>query len=390
MKDAQNGLEWKKLGDVADVNDRDHRTPTYLEIGIPLISPKDFTPYDIDFSKPKYVSEVEHENFIRKCKPSYGDILYSRIGTIGEARLILTNDKFVALHSIAVIKPNRELVNPNYLLFLLKTNLIKAQAKRGTKSIGTPDLGLKEIKHFQIPVPPLAVQKRIAFILERAEKLKERRERANAETERVVLSLFYKLIGNGFPIEELGKFVEKTETRDPTQEPDKEFIYIDISGVNNKIGAITETNKLKGRDAPSRARRVIKTGNVIVSTVRPNLNATALVQKEFDNQICSTGYCVLQTKKQLNYHYLYAFTRTREFISQLMSNAKGTSYPAVTNNDVLKAKMSIPPIELQNQFAEMVEKVEKIKEKQKKSTQDINQLFNALMQRAFTGVLTSD
>ena len=69
--------------------------------------------------------------------------------------------------------------------------------------------------------------------------------------------------------------------------------------------------------------------------------------------------------------------------------SKGASYPAVSNSDVLNTLIPYPPIELQNQFANLVKNVESLKERQKKSTEDTNQLFDVLMQKAFKGELVS-
>lgn len=88
-------------------------------------------------------------------------------------------------------------------------------------------------------------------------------------------------------------------------------------------------------------------------------------------------------QKTLNSRYLFTITRQKKFVEELVSKMKGASYPAVTNNDVLKVKIPIPPISLQNQFASIVEKVESLREKQKQSTEEINTLFDALMQKAF-------
>jgi type I restriction enzyme S subunit len=377
-------LKWKRLGDVAAVNDRDHRTPKYLDAGVPLISPKDFTAFGIDFSKPKYVSEEEYNQFMRKCSPEKGDILYSRIGTIGEARQITISERFVALHSIAVIKPKRDVILPRYLLYALRTEQVKRQAKKGTKSIGTPDLGLKEIKNFEIPVPSLSIQKQIIDTLDRAERLKDLRQQANSEIDKYLQAAFLTIINNReYGADKIGNHVIKTETVDPKTNPNKSFRYVDIAGIENKKGIVQEYKTLLGRDAPSRARRLIRKDDIIVSTVRPNLNATAIVPKELDNEVCSTGFCVLRCDKSLNPRFLYAFTRTKHFVDMLSSKMKGASYPAVTNEDVLGVEIPVPPIKVQEVFAALFDAIISVNKNQEKSTQEINTLFDSLLQNSF-------
>lgn len=154
------------IGEICKVNDRDHKTPTYKESGYPLISPKTFTKSGIDFIKTKYVGDDELDSFVRKCNPEKDDILYSRIGTIGESRLIDFDQKFVALHSIALIKPHSEIKRTKFAYYFLKTKFAQDQALEGVKSIGVPDLGLKKIKSMRILIPPLAEQHRIVAAIE--------------------------------------------------------------------------------------------------------------------------------------------------------------------------------------------------------------------------------
>lgn len=159
--------EWRKLGEICYVADRDHRTPTYQEDGVPLISPRDFTEHGVDLSRLKRVAPAELEAFRKKCRPEKGDIMYSRIGTIGEPRLVDFDLDFVALHSIAMIKPRLLGLQSKYVLYLLQSPAVRSQAKHNVKSVGTPDLGLKRIKDFEIPVAPPHVQEKIVADIEK-------------------------------------------------------------------------------------------------------------------------------------------------------------------------------------------------------------------------------
>lgn len=165
--DLPAGWRWQTLREICEVTDRDHRTPVYVESGVPLISPRDFTENGINFSNLKQVIRDEHAAFVKKCKPAKGDILYSRIGTIGEARLLDFDFEFVALHSIALIKPAKEKVYSKFLLYVLQTPDVRAQAKHNIKSVGTPDLGLQRIRNFGVPIPPFTEQKKIVAEIEK-------------------------------------------------------------------------------------------------------------------------------------------------------------------------------------------------------------------------------
>ncbi|MCC7202114.1 MAG: restriction endonuclease subunit S [Nitrospirae bacterium] len=144
---------------------------------------------------------------------------------------------------------------------------------------------------------------------------------------------------------------EKTGTKDPRLQPKDTFRYVDISSVGNNQKRILGTSILLGKDAPSRARQVIKAGDVIVSTTRPNLNAVALVPHELDNQICSTGFCVLRPKKELERNFLFAYVCSPNFVKNLSDLVKGALYPAVTDKQVKAQVIPLPPLPEQKRIA---------------------------------------
>ena len=85
--------------------------------------------------------------------------------------------------------------------------------------------------------------------------------------------------------------VEKASQRDPSKTPFERFKYVDISSISNELFWIAGSQDLTGKEAPSRARKEIKTNDIIYATVRPYLKRIAIVPKEFDREICSTGFC---------------------------------------------------------------------------------------------------
>ena len=129
--------------------------------------------------------------------------------------------------------------------------------------------------------------------------------------EKILQSAIPKLIPQGEELPEGWKKVKirdiviKTETRDPKNEPHKEFVYIDISSINKENFKIETPKRLTGKIAPSRARRIIKENDVIFSTNRPNLRTISIIPKDYDNQICSTGFCVLRSSNEIIPKFLF-------------------------------------------------------------------------------------
>jgi type I restriction enzyme S subunit len=111
-------------------------------------------------------------------------------------------------------------------------------------------------------------------------------------------------------------------------------LSIDVSSVSNETYEIEETQQLKGKDAPSRARRLDKAGDVIFATIRPTLQRSARLSGNLDGQVCSTGYFVMRPSCELDGQYLFYSLFTEQFMSSTESLQKGAGYAAVTDAEV--------------------------------------------------------
>jgi type I restriction enzyme S subunit len=148
----------------------------------------------------------------------------------------------------------------------------------------------------------------------------------------------------------LGEILEKTETVNPLQSPEAEFDYIDVSSISNQTFLIEETQRLKGKDAPSRARRLVRTNDILFATIRPTLQRIAIVPEELDSQVCSTGYYVLRPKPGINHRFVFYSLFTEDFMGQMESLQKGASYPAVNDGEVRAQLLSFPSLPQQQRI----------------------------------------
>ena len=193
---------------------------------------------------------------------------------------------------------------------------------------------------------------------------------------------------DGWEIKQLGDVLKKIETIDPTKNPGKEFHYIDVSSVNNESFSIENTVLLKGKDAPSRARKLIRLNDVIFATVRPTLKRIAMVPKEFDCQICSTGYSVLRSNDTIQYKLLFYFLQTDTFISEMEKLQRGASYPAVTESDIKQQLICFPKsLSEQKRIVAILDEtfvaIDKAKINAEKNLQNARELFEKYLQNIF-------
>ena len=130
----------------------------------------------------------------------------------------------------------------------------------------------------------------------------------------------------------LGDVCQEIETKKPELEPEWKFQYIDIASIDNAIKKIVSPKKYLGKDAPSRARQVVRVNDVIFSTVRTYLMNIAMVPEQLDGQIASTGFCVIRAANQIVPKYIFYFSISYRFINQLNELQRGTSYPGACHH----------------------------------------------------------
>ena len=188
---------------------------------------------------------------------------------------------------------------------------------------------------------------------------------------------------NRWPAKPLGELVLPTEQRDPRGNAREKFSYVDIAGVDNKAKTITATKTFIGADAPSRARKVIRKGDVIVSTVRPNLNAVALVPSSLDNQICSTGFSVLRPSEEVLSGYLFAFARSPSFIDYLVARTTGANYPAVNDGEVKGVSIPVPPLAEQERIVKLLDEADALQKLRAQADRRTATLIPALFHGMF-------
>lgn len=151
----------------------------------------------------------------------------------------------------------------------------------------------------------------------------------------------------------LGDIAEEAEQHVP--KADESFVYIDISAIDRRRKTIQSAEQMVGKDAPSRARKRIASGDTLVSMTRPNLNAVALVPDSLDKQIASTGFDVLRPRKGIDPRWLAYAVRTDEFVKAMSDQVQGALYPAVRSKDVRGYITPLAPEAEQTRIADQLD-----------------------------------
>ena len=166
-----------------------------------------------------------------------------------------------------------------------------------------------------------------------------------------------------YPLVRVGEVVDiNQQETNPTQYPDKEYIYVDIASVENGTGKMSLDKKIIGKDAPSRARRIVSKGNTILSTVRPNLKAFAFADRDYQDTVFSTGFAILMPKDTSvllpEILYIY-FMNMESLMQQIVEKMPKGQYPSINKADIESLMIPIPPIQIQETIVKECEAIDK-------------------------------
>jgi len=386
----------EKLGDIIEQDSYGILTPGNVyssEHPIRYLRVTDMRPHlEIDFNDMLCVPEEYYRHERARLRPN--DILLAVKGAS------IASDKSVSFVSevetrtivngtvfrFQVQEPN----NPHFVAVMFDSEILKEQIRNlqiSNNAVAYVDK--PSIHALRIPLPPRPIQDRIAQVMKdayatRQQKLVEAEKllsniddyffgRLNwspdsVQEEKRFLVPIGLLRGGRFDVafnmgfrkfdpymdnvSELGKVATFShETRDPSRKPEDSFLYIDISSIDIGTGEIRKVTELIGADAPSRARQVVHSGDVIVSTVRPSRGAIAVVPPAMDNFICSTGFAILRPKESTTLEFLHTALRLNTTLEQFDRRSAGSSYPAILEKDIKATLIPFPPREVQSEIA---------------------------------------
>lgn len=175
-------------------------------------------------------------------------------------------------------------------------------------------------------------------------------------------------------MEYISKYFDLSKKRfDPNKYKKQTFKYIDISNVDINTGKY-EISVIDKFEAPSRARKKVDKGDILISTVRPNRNAVAIISENDEGLVASTGFAVLLSKDNIDRYYSFAALKNQFTIKQLIRKASGGMYPAIAEEEVMSLKIPIPSPEIQKYIGDKVRRAEELREEAKrlkKETEDL-------------------
>lgn len=373
----KNNWPIKKLGDVADIiSGQSPSGSSYNKSGdgLPLYQGKR------DFGSMFTADPATWTTETTKIAKPH-DILISVRAPVGPVNI--SNHRINIGRGLAAIRPWEDL---DYLFLFY---FLRSQEKNITQ-LGSgstfQSITKKDLDEIRIPVPSIKIQQKIVERLDAIRKAQELNDLQISKTQELFESIIQNEIINGhWPENELKKAVKKQSTINPKATPEKEYHYIDISSIDKKTKQILIFNKFLGKNAPSRARKIVKNGDTVFSTVRPYLKSIAHVINLPDPKVASTGFCVLSPNELVDHNWLYYNVLSDWFIDKVLPFQKGAAYPAVSDQDILNQTIKFPPLSGQQKIVEKLNAVQNYKKSLLHQKSLLQELFDSVLDKSMNG-----
>ncbi len=389
--------EIKKLVDVCNlITCGVAKRPEYVDDGIPFLSAKNVKKGTVLWNNYKYISQETHNELTKNNKPLKGDILYTRVGSFGEAAVIEEDKEFSVFVSLTLIKSKKEILNEYFLKYFLNSEAVKTLAKNSISGSGVGNLNVGTVREFEISLPPLKEQQQIVAILDKAFTAIDT-AKANAQQNLLnAKQLFESYLQNIF--ENKGDdWVEKSLG-------DVCSLYQGLA-INRK----TKHYLVEKSNLPLLRIKDLRNNTAEKYVDEENYPANALVNKE-DIIYTRTGnslglvfrgrYGVLHNNsfkiiptEILSNDYLFIWLQNPLFKSKIFGLAFKAAQPDITHKIFKLQKIKIPPLKEQQQIVKKLNNLsaetKKLEVIYQQKIDDLEELKKSVLQKAFNGELTA-
>lgn len=365
------------------------KRPDYVDDGIPFLSSLNVKENRFILKTFKRISIQDFQKLNKYSKPEIGDILYTRVGSFGEAAVINFDFDFSIFVSLTLIKPKKEIIDSCFLMWHLNSPTVRDFASKNTSGIGVQNLNVSVVRKYEIPLPPLPIQKQIAEILNKADALRKKDLELLKHYDALAQSLFIDMFGDPVKNEKrwkmkslslLGKLDRGVSKHRPRNAPELlggEYPLIQTGDVANS-GGIINSYKSTYSELGLKQSKLWPKGTLCI-TIAANIAKTGILNFAACFPDSIVGFVPNDESNNEFIQFIFSF------LQKILEDAAPESAQKNINLDILRnLKIIAPPISLQNQFAEQIKNIELQKEKVKEEIKASENLFQALLQKMFS------
>ena len=355
---------------------------------------------DADFLSEKSVAQVgdkisQPDDAVITTKGTFGRVAYVRPNT----------PRFVYSPQLCYWRVrNSSVIQPRFVYYWLQGPDFLSQAFQVKSSTDMADYtSLTDQRRMVITAPDVENQKKIAAILSAYDELIENNQRRIALLEKMAEEIYREwFVRMRFPghekvkkvkgvpedwcVAELKELASINPSSINRQGNPESILYVDISSVSTH--RIDDVTPYISANAPGRARRRVKHGDVIWSSVRPANRAYCLIYEPPESLIVSTGFAVIRPSAATPFTFLFFAVTSNPFVDQMTTVAKGAAYPATSFDDFEKAKLLVPTEDLLRAFHEKIEPMFRQRHFLQQQSERLRKTRDMLLPRLISGKLS--
>ena len=378
-----------KLGEVCiQITDGSHNPPSGVEQSEYLmLSSKNIDDDFITLDSPRFLSHSDYIAENKRTTVSEGDLLMTIVGTIGRVAIVPEELKGICLQrSVAVIKPEREVVNNRYLMYQLQN--MRPFLEKEARGVAQKGIYLKQVSQLDIQLPELEHQMQIVKVLDKASKLIFLRRQQLAKLDELVKARFVEMFGDPVkntmdweikPLSELGELnrgVSKARPRNSPELLGGPYPLIQTGEVANAKTYITSFNSTYSEKGLAQSKMWPK--GTLCITIAANIAQTSILTFDACFPDSVVGFISRNMTNELFIHYWFSF-----FQKILDEQAPQVAQKNINLKILSELNVIVPPLSLQNRFAAFVERVDQQKQTVQQSLEKLELMKKALMQEYF-------
>lgn len=366
---------------------------SFVSEGIPFINAGHLAGGLIDTHSMDYITQAAFDR-LRGGKVHSGDILFCLRGTLGKFGVIgLDFGDGAIASSLVIVRPRNKSTICEFIACYFASDLCSGAIEKWAGGAAQPNLGAQDLARFSLPTPPASEQRAIAATLSDTDELITALQQLIKKKRAIKQGAMQELLTGrrrlpGFDGEWKEQLLGEVAEIDPENlsagtNPDFHFNYIALEDVH--VGTLCSYVEHFFEVSPSRARRVLRDGDVLISTVRPTLQSHFLFRGFSGDWVCSTGFSVARCTNTVIPEFIFALLFSSVIGDQINALLTGSSYPAISSNDVRMFNVPIPETAEQTAIATILSDMDAEIEALETRLAKTRALKAGMMQQLLTG-----
>lgn len=397
----ENGNNYKK-SKLSDLGSLLVKTSTGLnprknfELGVGenfYVTIKNIKNRNLSFDKCEKISNEALKLIHKRSDIQSGDILMSSIGNIGESYLIKENPiNWDINESVFMLRTNKEKLLPEYLISVLENNNTQKYFNKTKTGTTFQSIKFNQLKKLNLNLPEIEEQQKVANYFENLEIAINETQKEIKQVEKFKKDMLHKIFnqkirfkddnGNDYPDWEITKLSKISKSNIKNKELPETFIYVDLTSV--KKGILVEEKELNKNNCPDAASYNLEKNDILIARVRPYQQNNYFIKEELKTKyIASNGFTHLRINKDQNPEFIYHLIHTKENLKYININSTGTTYPTISNKDLLNLNILLPCLEEQNKISELFSGIDSEILNLKNSLKSLNDLKKDMLEKMF-------